>query len=138
MTTSKLTRIPTDRGYSLAIVVPPGTRSLVFLSGQIGVDETGKIVPGGFEAEVRQCFANLQATLERAGGTLEDVVRITFFFLRISPITLSMQRLAPSSFRLSSPQAPESAYLFLPLEQGWSWRPLLLSGHRCLQPVKTL
>jgi 2-iminobutanoate/2-iminopropanoate deaminase len=79
MTTSKLTRSPTDHGYSVAVVVPAGTRSLVFLSGQIGVDETGKIAPGGFEAEARQCFANLQATLERAGGTLEDVVRITFF-----------------------------------------------------------
>jgi 2-iminobutanoate/2-iminopropanoate deaminase len=75
---TRITR-PTDRGYSVAVVVPLAARSLVFLSGQIGVDATGKIAAGGFEAEVRQCFANLESALECAGSTLEDVVRITFF-----------------------------------------------------------
>jgi enamine deaminase RidA (YjgF/YER057c/UK114 family) len=68
-----------DRGFSAAVVVPLGSRSLVFVSGEVGRDATGAIVKGDFEAEARQCFANLRDALERAGATFKDVVRITAF-----------------------------------------------------------
>ena len=42
-----------DRGFSAATVIPLGATSLVFVSGEVGRDESGKIVSGGFEAEVR-------------------------------------------------------------------------------------
>src|ERR1700748_1704846 len=68
-----------DRGFSAAVVVPLGASSLVFVSGEVGRDASGKIVAGDFEAEVRQCFANIRFALERAGATFKDVVRITAY-----------------------------------------------------------
>jgi 2-iminobutanoate/2-iminopropanoate deaminase len=68
-----------DRGFSAAVVVPLGLKSLIYVSGEVGRDASGAIVPGGFEAEARQCFANIRYALERAGATFKDVVRITAY-----------------------------------------------------------
>jgi enamine deaminase RidA (YjgF/YER057c/UK114 family) len=68
-----------DRGFSAAVSVPLGTKSLLFVSGEVGRDASGSIVPGGFEAEARQCFANIKYALERGGAGFEDVVRITAY-----------------------------------------------------------
>lgn len=68
-----------DRGFSAAVVVPLGPKSLVFVSGEVGRDLSGAIVPGGIEAEARQCFVNIQHALERAGATFKDIVRITAY-----------------------------------------------------------
>ena len=65
-----------------------GTRSLPFseavrvgemlyLSGQIGVDDKGALVAGGIEAETRQTFENMRAVLERHGSSLSRVVKCT-------------------------------------------------------------
>ena len=68
-----------DRGFSAAVVVPLGERSMIFISGEVGRDASGKVVAGGFDAETRQCFANLKFALQRAGATFKDVVRITAY-----------------------------------------------------------
>jgi len=68
-----------DRGFSAAVVVPLGPKSLVFVSGEVGRDAAGKVVPGGMEAEARQCFANIKHALDRAGASFKDVVRITAY-----------------------------------------------------------
>jgi 2-iminobutanoate/2-iminopropanoate deaminase len=62
--------------YSQAIA----TGQLVFTSGQIGLDPaTGQLVPGGFEAEVRQAFRNLEAIALAAGGSFANLVKVTLF-----------------------------------------------------------
>ena len=54
--------------------------NLIFTAGQAGIDpQTGEIVPGGIAAETRQVFINLQAILEAAGSSLENVVKTTVF-----------------------------------------------------------
>jgi reactive intermediate/imine deaminase len=54
--------------------------NLVFLSGQIPlVPATMEIVAGDFEARARQVFENLRAVAEAAGGSLDDVVKLTVF-----------------------------------------------------------
>jgi enamine deaminase RidA (YjgF/YER057c/UK114 family) len=68
-----------DRGFSAAVVVPLGPKSMIFIAGEIGRDASGAVVKGGFEAEARQCFANIKFALERAGATFKDVVRITAY-----------------------------------------------------------
>ena len=73
-----------DRGFSAAVVVPPGPKSMIFVSGEVGRDHTGAIVTGGFEVEVRQCFENIRYALERAGAGLGDVVRITAYLTDLS------------------------------------------------------
>ena len=68
-----------DRGFSAAVVVPLGSSSLIFVSGEVGRDRSGTVVQGGIEAEARQCFANINYALERAGATFKDIVRITAY-----------------------------------------------------------
>lgn len=50
----------------------------LFVSGQVGSREDGSPEPD-FEAQVRLAFANLQATLQAAGCTLDDIVDVTTF-----------------------------------------------------------
>lgn len=49
----------------------------VYLSGQLGLDpKTGNMV-GGIEAQTHQVFANLRAVAVAAGGTLDDMVKLS-------------------------------------------------------------
>jgi enamine deaminase RidA (YjgF/YER057c/UK114 family) len=52
---------------------------MIFISGEVGRDESGTVVAGSFEAETRQCFANLKFALQRTGAEFKDVVRITAY-----------------------------------------------------------
>ena len=54
--------------------------NIVFLSGQIPlVPDTMEVVGGDFEARARQVFSNLAAVAKAAGGSLDDVVKVTVF-----------------------------------------------------------
>ena len=62
--------------YSQAIQ----TGNLVFLSGQIPLDPaTMDVVDGDFEARARQVFDNLAAVAKAAGGSLDQIVKLTIF-----------------------------------------------------------
>ena len=50
---------------------------LLYLSGKLGTDTSGKVVPGGIAAETRQTMENIQAALERCGSSLNHVVKAT-------------------------------------------------------------
>lgn len=53
---------------------------LVFLSGQIPLDPTSmEIVEGGIEAQITRVFENLAAVCEAAGGSLNDIVKLSIF-----------------------------------------------------------
>lgn len=57
---------------------------LVFVSGQLGIPPGGEaLVPGGIEAETRQCLENIRAILERNGSDLSHVVKCTAFLADI-------------------------------------------------------
>lgn len=51
----------------------------VYLSGQIGLDPQTMEMTVGFEAQVHRVFANLRAVAAAAGGTLDDIVKLTVF-----------------------------------------------------------
>ena len=69
---------PQQRGYSLAVITEGG--KTVWLGGQIAtVDDTGKSLAGDFEGQVRQIFKLINATLEKAGGKLSNMVQMTVF-----------------------------------------------------------
>ena len=50
---------------------------LLVLAGQIGTDSTGRLVPGGIEAETRQTLENIRAALGRAGASMDQVIKCT-------------------------------------------------------------
>lgn len=52
---------------------------LLFVSGQAGAGDDGKIVEGGFRAQGEQAFANLRRALEAGGSGLNDVIKVTIF-----------------------------------------------------------
>ena len=57
---------------------------LLFLSGELGIDHaTGKLVDGGIGPETDRILRNIQATLERAGSSMAEVVKCTVFLADI-------------------------------------------------------
>jgi len=67
--------------YSQAIKA----NGFVFTAGQLGLDPaTGKLVEGDVTDQARQALKNLQAILEAAGSSLEQVVKVTVFLKDIN------------------------------------------------------
>ncbi|OPC79880.1 enamine deaminase RidA [Embleya scabrispora] len=52
---------------------------LIFVSGQAGFDEGGGTVDGGFLAQGRQAFRNVERVLAEAGATFADVVKVGIY-----------------------------------------------------------
>jgi 2-iminobutanoate/2-iminopropanoate deaminase len=51
----------------------------VFVSGQLPVEPSGKMVEGNFTKEVIQTLENVRAIVEAAGGQLSDIVQCTLY-----------------------------------------------------------
>ena len=67
---------PEPKGYANGILAANGT---LYVGGQIGWDETGRFAPGGFIGQMEQALKNIRAVVEAAGGTPEDIVRLTWY-----------------------------------------------------------
>lgn len=52
---------------------------ILYLSGQIGTDSTGQLVPGGIQAETRQTMENIKRVLGQNNSSLDRVVKCTAF-----------------------------------------------------------
>jgi len=80
---SELTRIPAPDGVAPAAAythVVMGSGRFVAVSGQLALDEDGKLVgEGDPAAQARQVFENLRRCLAAAGAGFDDVVKLTFF-----------------------------------------------------------
>ncbi len=62
--------------YSQAVL----SGNLVFLSGQIPLDPASMtLVDGDFEVRARQVFDNLAAVAKAAGGSLDQIVKLTIY-----------------------------------------------------------
>ena len=71
---------PGPAGYSHVAKVNRG--SIVYLSGQVPSDASGKLVgEGDFEAQVEQIFANLKIAVEAAGATMADIVKLNSYLV---------------------------------------------------------
>jgi enamine deaminase RidA (YjgF/YER057c/UK114 family) len=69
---------PQQRGYSQAVITDGG--KTVWLAGVLAVvDDSGKSLAGDLDGQVRQIFKLLNATLEKAGGKLSEMVQMTVF-----------------------------------------------------------
>lgn len=55
-------------------------QGMVFVSGQIPLDpESMEMVSGGIEAQIRQVLDNLSAICLAAGGSLDNIVKLSVF-----------------------------------------------------------
>lgn len=69
--------LPRPRGFSHGILTTGG--SLLFLAGQTASDAGGNIVAGDLVSQYEQVLRNLQAVVQAAGGTMQDITKITIF-----------------------------------------------------------
>lgn len=85
-------------------VFSPAVRvgNILFLSGQIGADSTGRLVPGGLQAEARQALNNVRATLEQYGSSLDRVAKCTVFLADIRDYA-AFNEIYVSYFRVRKP-----------------------------------
>ncbi|MGY4397408.1 2-iminobutanoate/2-iminopropanoate deaminase [Sphingomonas sp. UYAg733] len=74
-----LENVVTNPDHYAPFLISQGIRfgDLLFVSGQAGTGEDGKIVAGGFLAQGEQAFANLRRALEAGGSSLDDVIKVT-------------------------------------------------------------
>src|SRR4051812_26985392 len=83
---------PTMGAYSHGYAVDLGDARLVFVTGQIALDEKGEVVSDDIGEQTRFVFDRLDKILTEAGSSLDDVVKAQIFvtdiskFSTISPI----------------------------------------------------
>jgi 2-iminobutanoate/2-iminopropanoate deaminase len=81
-----LERITTEPDPYAPFLLSQGIRlgDLLFISGQAGYDNDGRIVDGGFRAQGEQAFLNLERALVAAGASLDHVAKVTIFVTDIN------------------------------------------------------
>jgi enamine deaminase RidA (YjgF/YER057c/UK114 family) len=89
--------VPIERINPSSLVPYPGMSHIVratggttlYLSGQGAYTKDGALVgPGDYYAQSKQAFANVLEALKAAGATIEDVVKITYYIVRLDPKAL--------------------------------------------------
>lgn len=77
--------LPKTPGYTQVVEV---TKSrTIYISGQIALDRSGKIVgTGDFRAQTQQVFENIRAALEAVGATFKDVVKLNIYVVDLSQV----------------------------------------------------
>lgn len=58
--------------------------NMLYLSGQLGVNASGSLVPGGIKAETKQVMENIRNVLEKNGSRMDQVVKCTVMLLDIA------------------------------------------------------
>src|SRR5436853_7756516 len=67
-----------SRAFSPGVVTSGGM--IVWVAGQTATqDSQGNNIANNFEAQVKQVFAQVDGVLQRAGGSLDNVVTMTVF-----------------------------------------------------------
>lgn len=96
--------------YSQAI----RTGSLVFLSGQLGINkETGQLAEG-LEAQTQQAFKNIAYVLDSEGLTLANVVKVTVLLSDIQDFS-QVNEIYAQQFQVPYPARSAFAVRDLPL-----------------------
>ena len=98
--------------YSQAI----RTGDTLWMSGQIPLDpSTMAIVEGGIEAQAERVFANMQAVLKAAGGTFDDVVKLSILLVDLGDFAKVNDLMAK---RFRQPYPARSTYQVAALPRG--------------------
>jgi 2-iminobutanoate/2-iminopropanoate deaminase len=80
---------PSPAGYSQSVEIDLGKVKLLTISGQVPLDNQGNLVgKGNLALQLEQTFQNIKTMVENAGGTMQDVVKLSYFLKDISQIQL--------------------------------------------------
>lgn len=70
--------------YSQAVKI----NDTVYISGQIGlIPETMELITDDIQAEIKQVFENISAICEAAGGSIDEVVKLTVLLTDLGDFT---------------------------------------------------
>jgi reactive intermediate/imine deaminase len=88
----------------------------LWMSGQIPLDPASmQIVDGGIEAQAARVFDNMRAVLKAAGGTLDDVVKLSILLVDLGAFA-KVNEIMAKAFRL--PYPARSTYQVAALPRG--------------------
>jgi 2-iminobutanoate/2-iminopropanoate deaminase len=87
----------------------------VYLSGQIGLDPATGDLRDGTESQVRQVLDNLRAVAEAAGGSLDDVVKLTLLLADMADFAKVNEIMAAS---FAKPYPARATYQVAALPRG--------------------
>ena len=59
------------------------SNGLLFISGQVALDKNGNLVAHDIATQTDQVMRNMKATLEAAGCTFNDVIKISIFLVNL-------------------------------------------------------
>lgn len=74
--------------FSDAVRIDLADCALLFISGMVGVDETGRVVGRTMKEQTRQVLEKIRGVLEREGGSFEHVVRVRVYVTQLDQPTL--------------------------------------------------
>ena len=74
--------------FSDAVRIDLGECSLLFISGMIGTDDTGKVVGRTMKEQTRQILEKIKAVLTREGGTFDHIVRVRVYATQVDSASL--------------------------------------------------
>jgi enamine deaminase RidA (YjgF/YER057c/UK114 family) len=87
---------------------------LVFVAGQVAWDAEGTTVgEGDLAAQVEQCYLNIGTALAEAGGSFDDVAKLTFYVVDWTPDKLPplLEGVARASATLGTTPVPPTTLL---------------------------
>src|SRR5882724_6505955 len=101
---------PQGRAFSQGVI--QGTGEVIHLTGQVAWDEQSNVVGvGDAEAQMEKSIDNVRAILRAVGGTLDDVVSMTIYFLNREDLP-AIQRVR--SWYFHAGKAPASILIQVP------------------------
>jgi enamine deaminase RidA (YjgF/YER057c/UK114 family) len=74
--------------FSDAVRIELGECALLFISGMIGTDDTGKVVGRTMKEQTRQILEKIKAVLAREGGTFDHIVRVRVYATQVDTASL--------------------------------------------------
>src|SRR5436309_16009517 len=83
---------PAMGAYSHGVTVQLTDATLIFVTGQLALDQNGKLVSDDIEVQTDYVFERIKRILETCGASYHDVVKAQIFltdikdFSRVSPI----------------------------------------------------
>ncbi|MDQ0596652.1 enamine deaminase RidA (YjgF/YER057c/UK114 family) [Streptomyces canus] len=95
------------------VAIASGTR-LVFVAGQVSWDAEGITVGGGdLAAQVEQCYLNVATALGEAGGSFDDVAKLTFYVVdwTVDKMPLLLEGISRATAKLGLTPVPPATLI---------------------------